>query len=182
MTIDLDLDIGVATTLGPEDFRHRAACRGVDPELFFPTAESGPIYDAQVSAAKAVCAGCPVRAQCLAWALTALPYGVAGGLTEHERHQARTRRSRRRTTRTGCRPAGATRSEVAAAGRAAIAAGANPQQLAREFGVSERTTQRWAHDTAGAGRGAPAATGLPSGSPSSTNPLAGTRTVEGHRS
>ena len=46
------------------DWRERAACRaGVDPDLFFPAAESGAARDAQVRAAKAVCARCPVRAR-----------------------------------------------------------------------------------------------------------------------
>jgi hypothetical protein len=54
---------------GREDFRHLAACRGVDPEVFFPTAEDGLQLDAQVAAAKAVCARCLVQSECLAWAL-----------------------------------------------------------------------------------------------------------------
>lgn len=57
-----------------------AACRGVDAELFFPGSdeEAGP--------AKAVCATCPVRETCLAFALKrGERYGVWGGLTERER-------------------------------------------------------------------------------------------------
>ena len=85
----------------PGDFRHRAACRRVDPEVFFPAAESGPRYEARVRIAKAVCAGCPVREQCLTWALSALPDGIAGGMTEQERRIERARRARtRRTTST----------------------------------------------------------------------------------
>ena len=42
-------------------------------------------YDAQVVAAKRVCAGCPVRPECLTEALVRIPYGIAGGLTEDER-------------------------------------------------------------------------------------------------
>ncbi len=57
------------------EWRTRAACRSVDPDVFFPTAEAGPVYDAQVAVAKAVCAGCPVRAECLAEALVRIPYG-----------------------------------------------------------------------------------------------------------
>jgi hypothetical protein len=68
------------------DWRARAVCRGVDPELFFPAAEAGTAaYDRQVADAKRVCGICPVRAQCLDWALTALPYGVAGRLSADER-------------------------------------------------------------------------------------------------
>jgi WhiB family redox-sensing transcriptional regulator len=71
------------------DWRARAACRDVDPEVFSPVAEAGPVLAAQVAQAKAVCAGCPVRAECLAYALEALPYGIAGGLTEDERRGLR---------------------------------------------------------------------------------------------
>lgn len=73
------------------DWRTRGACRDEDPELFFPVAMSGPALD-QISRAKAVCARCPVRAECLAWALsTRQSVGVWGGLTEDER------RTRKRT-------------------------------------------------------------------------------------
>lgn len=61
-------------------WRARAACRGTDPELFFP--ELG----GNATAAKAVCAGCPVRAPCLAYAVsTPERHGVFGGLDERER-------------------------------------------------------------------------------------------------
>lgn len=68
----------------------RAVCRSVDPELFFPAAEPGtPAYAEQVDRAKAVCAGCPVRAECLAFAMAHLPYGVAGGMSAEERAAVR---------------------------------------------------------------------------------------------
>jgi hypothetical protein len=90
----------VAGHVRPEDFRHRAACRSVDPEVFFPIAVRGREYERQVSVAKAVCAGCPVRVECLTWALTNLSDGIAGGMTEYERRaeQAR-RRAGHRTAR-----------------------------------------------------------------------------------
>jgi WhiB family redox-sensing transcriptional regulator len=67
------------------DWRHRAACRDEDPELFFPVSDMGP-GARQVAQAKAVCARCPVRSQCLDYALdNALDYGVFGGTTERER-------------------------------------------------------------------------------------------------
>jgi WhiB family redox-sensing transcriptional regulator len=61
------------------------ACLSADPDLFFPITESGPARR-QVTAAKAVCAGCQVREQCLSYALAAGPiYGVWGGTSEEER-------------------------------------------------------------------------------------------------
>ena len=73
------------------DWRAQAACIGTNPELFFPVAEAGPVLDAQVAAAKAVCARCPVRAECLTEALARIPHGIAGGLTEDERRTLRHR-------------------------------------------------------------------------------------------
>lgn len=130
-------------------WRNRAVCRGVDPELFFPTAEAGPAYVEQVAQAKAVCARCPVRTACLEFALRALPDGVAGGATPVERRglggRAGTDGGRRSVDEpdavTG---ASASRREVCAAGRAALRTGRAVRAVAREFGVTERTAYRWA--------------------------------------
>lgn len=66
-----------------------AACRGVDPELFFPVGTEGAAAE-QATAAKFVCAGCPLRSGCLAWALdTGQEFGVWGGTTEDERRDLR---------------------------------------------------------------------------------------------
>ena len=77
------------------DWRTRAACRDEDPELFFPVSEMGP-GARQVARAKAVCASCPVRAECLAYAQDAgLDNGIFGGTTEQERRSL-IRQTRRR--------------------------------------------------------------------------------------
>jgi WhiB family redox-sensing transcriptional regulator len=69
-----------------ENWRAAAACRFADPDLFFPVSDDGKGLD-QVMAAKAICAGCRVRRQCLAFALrTRQVHGIWGGLTERERH------------------------------------------------------------------------------------------------
>lgn len=63
-----------------------AGCRDADTELFYPEAgkRSGP--------AKAFCARCPVRRQCLAHALeVGERHGVWGGLSEDERRAVRRR-------------------------------------------------------------------------------------------
>lgn len=62
-----------------------AACRSRDPELFFPVSPTGPAAERQVADAKTVCATCPVRAECLEFALrTRQVHGVWGGLSEQE--------------------------------------------------------------------------------------------------
>ncbi|TNC24637.1 WhiB family transcriptional regulator [Amycolatopsis alkalitolerans] len=69
------------------DWQERAACRDEDPELFFPVSEMGP-GARQVARAKAVCARCPVRAECLEYALdTGLDHGIFGGMTDTERRK-----------------------------------------------------------------------------------------------
>ena len=67
--------------------QQRGACVTTDTELFFhPDNERGPRREAREAAAKAVCAGCPVLAQCRDYALaTREPFGVWGGLSEPER-------------------------------------------------------------------------------------------------
>lgn len=76
------------------DWRHRAACRDEDPELFFPISEIGPSAR-QTAEAKAVCARCPAREPCLRYALdNGLDHGIFGGTTERERRDL-VRRSRR---------------------------------------------------------------------------------------
>jgi WhiB family redox-sensing transcriptional regulator len=76
------------------NWRHRAECRDYDPELFFPVATAAtPEGQAQLTQAAAVCARCPVRECCLAWALnTNQQYGVWGGLGEAERRRMRRER------------------------------------------------------------------------------------------
>ncbi len=78
-----------------ENWRMHAACREEDPDLFFPIGSTGPAL-VQTEDAKAVCRGCPVREECLRWALeNGQDAGVWGGLGETER-RALKRRSRRR--------------------------------------------------------------------------------------
>ena len=81
------------------NWRDRAACLSEDPELFFPIGTTGPAL-LQVEQAKSVCARCPVRTDCLQWALdTGVDQGIWGGLSEDERRsfKRRTARSRTRT-------------------------------------------------------------------------------------
>jgi WhiB family redox-sensing transcriptional regulator len=70
------------------DWRHYAACRDIDPELFFPLGTSDAC-EIQIEAAKQICRTCPVREPCLRWALDSGDAGVWGGTTEDERRKRR---------------------------------------------------------------------------------------------
>jgi len=71
-------------------WRQHAACRGVDPEVFYP------VSDDEAETPKAICGACSARHGCLDWALTNKERdGVWGGATEKERR--RMLRQRRKT-------------------------------------------------------------------------------------
>lgn len=64
-----------------QQWREQAACRSVEPDLFFH-----PDKSVATRSAKAVCHTCPVLEPCREWALQVrLPIGVAGALTPPER-------------------------------------------------------------------------------------------------
>jgi len=67
------------------DWRQLAACRDHDLEIFFPVARHGKLPDSANWAARRVCEGCAVRADCLAWAKAHAVHGIWGGTTEKER-------------------------------------------------------------------------------------------------
>ena len=71
-------------------WRQRGACRGLDPDIFYPPT------DDEADAAKTVCVKCPVREPCLEFALrTREAEGIWGGTTARERR--RILRQRRKT-------------------------------------------------------------------------------------
>lgn len=126
------------------DWRDLAVCRQVDPELFFPEADRGAIYEAQVAAAKRVCAVCPVRAECLAYALRAIGDGIAGGLTPEERRGLRRPARDRVAALVETARTATTRRQRADAGRALLDAGLSVGEVARVCEVSGTTARRWA--------------------------------------
>ena len=71
------------------DWKADAACRDLDIDLFFPDSESDS------APALAVCAVCPVREECLDFAIRTRQHdGVWGGHTETERKRIRRRMGR----------------------------------------------------------------------------------------
>ncbi len=127
-----------------EDWRELAMCRQVDPELFFPEANSGRAYEAQVAAAKRVCAACPVHPECLSFALRSLGEGIAGGLTPEERRGLPRPPVDRIAALVETARTAANRRERSAAGRALLAAGRPAREVAQVCGVCEETARRWA--------------------------------------
>ena len=97
---DFGGDLASPIPPGPS-WQTEAACLGHDPSWWFPSK-----LVQTTAMAKAVCAGCPVREQCLELALaeldvadgdtetTALRFGILGGLSPKERTALARQRAR----------------------------------------------------------------------------------------
>jgi WhiB family redox-sensing transcriptional regulator len=80
-----------------EDWQHRAACRGQDAAYFFAPNyfERREQKNAREAVAKSYCARCPVRDECLEYALAMREgHGIWGGLNEMERRRLVRERAR----------------------------------------------------------------------------------------
>ncbi len=153
------------------DWRHKAACRDEDPELFYPVGNSGPAL-LQIAEAKTVCRRCSVADSCLDWALASgQEWGVWGGTSEDERRAlkrggTRTRRGTSDQTHRsdvtnlpdlprdvdahtvqalidGNTMTGATRDERAWAAVGLYRAGLMRVEIARRLGVQDKTVSLW---------------------------------------
>lgn len=79
----------LSLTLASDEWRQYAACRDTNPDLFFPVGTTGPAIE-QIASAKAICAECPAREDCLEYALaTNQDSGIWGGTSEEERRVLR---------------------------------------------------------------------------------------------
>ena len=70
-------------------WRQHAICRDTDPDLFFPIGTTGQAL-VQIDRAREVCNQCPVKVDCLEFALeTNQDSGIWGGASEEERRMIR---------------------------------------------------------------------------------------------
>ncbi|WP_328980512.1 WhiB family transcriptional regulator [Streptomyces canus] len=75
-----------AEVITDTDWGDRGLCKSADPDELF-------VEGAAQNRAKAVCTGCPVRTECLAYALDQrIEHGIWGGMTERERRALLRRR------------------------------------------------------------------------------------------
>jgi WhiB family redox-sensing transcriptional regulator len=69
-----------------EDWKPRSACLDADPAIFYPTKTGRSSANSSTTQAKAICRACPVREECLEYALRHREkFGIWGGLSERER-------------------------------------------------------------------------------------------------
>ena len=69
------------------DWMARGSCRTVEPSVFFPSDGVG------VEVARQICQTCPVKQQCLEYAIHhRIDHGVWGGASERERRRIARRR------------------------------------------------------------------------------------------
>ena len=68
----------------------KGLCATEDPDLWFPEFDERTAdYAHQADEAKEICAVCPIKSECLDYALTYEEYGIWGGATPSERRQIR---------------------------------------------------------------------------------------------
>jgi WhiB family transcriptional regulator, redox-sensing transcriptional regulator len=86
---DLDPWFAILTTIEPPRWQDDALCAQVGGDTWFPE-KGGSTRDA-----KRICQNCPVRAECLEYALAHDErFGIWGGMSERERRrQKKTRRA-----------------------------------------------------------------------------------------
>ena len=83
---DLLLRLLIGGDAGGDAWQSRALCAQTDPEEFFPEKGMSP------RGAKQVCAACPVRKECLTYALeNDERFGIWGGMSARERASIRDR-------------------------------------------------------------------------------------------
>lgn len=73
-----------------ETWKDQAVCVGKPTAMFFAERTGGPIRDSYYDEARALCDACPVRLECLTYAIhSGETWGMWGGLTPKQRRRVR---------------------------------------------------------------------------------------------
>lgn len=84
------VDLPILKEWGDGRWRNKAACANTNTDQFFPRKGKEAQTQNVISAARLVCAVCPVRKECLEFAVTnSIMYGIWGGLTREERKKVK---------------------------------------------------------------------------------------------
>jgi WhiB family redox-sensing transcriptional regulator len=122
-----------------DDWRQSATCRGLNPELFHPHRGDNE----EVRHAKAVCAGCPVIAACLDYAIRNREIiGIWGGTSENERKRMRMAKVRARDFIDSCHGCGC---------RLPYGGNGKPSKWCEECGPAVRRAQQQQRSRAASG-------------------------------
>lgn len=87
MTLDRHLNRKYSNLMKALQDNEGAECEQV-PEIFFPYGFDMQMYDLEIKSAKTICNRCPIKNDCLDYALEAdEPFGIWGGTTPADRRQ-----------------------------------------------------------------------------------------------
>ena len=90
VVVKVETEVVVTVAFTGTAWELRAACRGAESGWFVPpiAGESSSQRRLREATAKSICGRCPVRQECLEYALRVEePFGIWGGLTEAERRE-----------------------------------------------------------------------------------------------
>ena len=118
----------------PPAWQAHTACTPDDTDLFYPDSAESP---AAYAAAREICAACPVRTDCLEWAMElGDPHGMWGGLTGRERQRLAQQRGTTIQQLRNQRRIDQQNTEILHEWRAGQAAGKSASQLGHRHGIS----------------------------------------------
>jgi WhiB family redox-sensing transcriptional regulator len=135
------------------EWQAHTACTPDDTDLFYPDSAESP---AAYAAAREICAACPVRTDCLEWAMElGDPHGMWGGLTGRERQRLAQQRGTTMQQLRNQHRIDQQNTEILIEWRAGQAAGKSASQLGHRHGISAaaylKRVQRAQEATAAAG-------------------------------
>lgn len=82
------IDLPMLRNWGDDEWRKLSACSGTTTDTFFPTKDNHSACSFQIAMSRLTCAVCPVRRECLIFALeNTEQFGIWGGVVARERRK-----------------------------------------------------------------------------------------------